>query len=127
MVMSQVERVMERRQIDAMINADPIMVTFRRRDKVEIHGGGWRFGAENPLPPQEITLIPFKRRMVEFLVNTELGDVPDLPYVLLGRWNLDIQQKDWFLYGGDKFEVQTVDLKQEIRIAAQIDYFGENS
>lgn len=122
--MAQVERIMARRQIEALIKADPIMVSFRRRAKIAIHGGGWRYGAETPITPQEVTLIPFKRRMTEFLNNTELGNVPDLPYVLLGRWNLDVQRGDQFSYGGDEFEVQTIDLDTEVRIACHVDYFG---
>lgn len=120
-----VERVAGRRQINQLINDDPIMVVFRRREKIDTHGGGWKWGPEVSLPPQEVALIPFKRRMTEFLVNTELGNVPDLPYVLLGRWNLNIQKDDWFTYGGDKLQVQTIDLDREIRIAAHVDFFGK--
>jgi hypothetical protein len=116
---------MGRRQIDAIIREDPVMIVFNRRERIDVHGGGWRWGADVPQAPQQVTLIPFKRRMVEFLINTELGNVPDLPYVLLGRWNLNIQEQDWFTYGGEKFTVQTIDLKREIRIAAHVDYFGK--
>lgn len=126
MVMSTVARIMERRQVAAIIAADPIDVVFHRREKVEVHGGGWKWGPETPLPPQTIALIPFKRRMTDFLVNTELGNVPNLPYVLLGRWDLDIRADDWFTYGSDRMEVKTIDFKTEVRIAAQVDYFGAN-
>ena len=125
--MSPVARVMERRQIDALIKADPVDVVFHRRSRIDTPGGGWKWGPETSLPPQEVALIPFKRRMTEFLANTELGNVPDLPYVLVGRHDLDIQRDDWFIHLGDKFQVQTIDLKTEVRVAAQVDYFGANN
>lgn len=125
MVRHGVELVMARRQIDALIKADPAEVVFRRKSKVELPDGGWRWGDPVPLPKQEVCLIPFKRRMTEFLKNTELGDVPDLPYLLLGRHNLDIEPNDLFTYNGDEFQVKTVDLAEpEVKTAAQIDYFG---
>lgn len=118
---------MARRQIDALIKADPIGVIFHRRAKVPTPGGGWRYGPEVLLDTQQVTLIPFKRRMTEFLVNTELGEVADLPYVLLGRWDLNILPGDWFIYDGDKFEVKTIDLKDEVRVAAHVDFYGAST
>jgi hypothetical protein len=125
MAVSQVERLMARRQIEAMILADPVEIAFERKAKIPAPGGGWRWGPPTPLEPQQVTLIPFKRRMTEFLIGTEIGSVPNLPYVLVGRWNLDIERYDTFVWKGDKFEVQTIDLKEEIRVAAQVDYFGK--
>ena len=122
--MSPTQRLMERRQIDALIRSDRVYITLHRRDKIDVPGGGWRWGPEQTLNPQEVALIPFKRRMTEFLVATELGDVPDLPYTILGRHDLDVRAGDWFLWEGDKYEVITVDLKQEVRVAAHVDYFG---
>jgi hypothetical protein len=62
--------------------------------------------------------------MTEFLVSTELGDVPDLPYTILGRHDFDVKKGDWFTWEGDKFEIITIDIKQEVRVAAHADYFG---
>jgi hypothetical protein len=124
MVMSPVQLLMERRQIEALIKADEVTITLHRREKLAVPGGGWKWGPETELTPQRMALIPFKRRMTEFLVATEIGDVPDLPYMILGRYNLNIAKDDWFFWQGDKFEVQTVDIKQDVRIAAHVDYFG---
>ena len=121
-----IERIMARRQIQALINSAPVDVVLNRKTKVSTPGGGWRWGPSTPLAPQRVTLIPFKRRMTEFLVSTELGEVPDLPYVLLGLWDLDIAEEDWFEHNGDKFEVKTLDLKKDVRIAAHVDYYGAN-
>lgn len=124
-MVSTVERIMARRQIDALILSDPVSLEFERQEKVSTPGGGWRWGAEVKLEPQQVALIPFKRRMTEFLVDTQYGEIPDLPYVLLGRYNLNVEEKDSFWFQGEQFVVQTIDLKREIRTAAHVDYFGK--
>lgn len=121
---TQIERLAARRQIAEILRRDGVELVLRRRTKVSAPGGGWKWGAEAPLEPQLMALIPFKRRMTEFLVATELGDVPDLPYTILGAHDLDIEPKDRFTWEGDEYEVQTVDIKQEVRIAAHVDYYG---
>lgn len=124
MGLSQVELIMARRQIAALINADPVSITLMRREKLPTPGGGWRWGPETPLPPQTVTLVPFKRRMTEFLINTELGDIPDLPYTIVGPPTLNIMKDDIFTWEGDQFIVQELDIKVEVRVAAHVDYFG---
>lgn len=127
MVVFGVELIYARRQIDAMIKADPFMVSLRRRPRVKGPDGAWTWGVEQLLAPQQGRLIPFKRRMTEFLQNTEFGDVPDLPYVLLGRHDFDLQRGDRFTYNGQEFEVQTIDIHEpEVKTAAHVDYFGGN-
>lgn len=126
MVVKGVELVAARRQIDAMIKADPVAVVFRRKTKVETADGGWKWSDLLPLPdPQEIRLIPFKRRMTEFLKNTELGDVSDLPYVILGRHNLDVAKEDIFTINDQVYQVKTIDTAEpEVKTACQVDYYG---
>jgi hypothetical protein len=124
-VVSTIERIAGRRQINELIRRDLVVLSFHRRPKIDLHGGGWRWGPELTLQPQELALIPFKRRMTDFLLNTELGHLPDLPYVFLGRWDLDVAKDDWFTWGGDKFVVKTIDFKTEIRVTGQVDYLGE--
>jgi hypothetical protein len=47
-----------------------------------------------------------------------------LPYVLIGLSDLDIQRKDTFVVNEETFVVETLDIKRDIRIAAQVDYVG---
>lgn len=116
---------MGRRQIDAIIRSDPSDVQFIRRTKVETASGGWKWvDPSTTLPEQTITLIPFKRRMTEFLVDTQYGPVPDLPYVIVGRYDLDVIEGDTFSLNGQYFIVKTIDVKREIRTAGQVDYYG---
>lgn len=127
-MVTHTERIVGRRQIAALIKSDPVDVILYRKTKVADGAGGWKYGppaAVNGGVPQRVTLIPFKRRMTEFLVNTELGPVPDLPYVLIGPHDMDIDQGDTFTYNGDNFEVQTIDIQnRDVFTAAQVDYFG---
>jgi hypothetical protein len=125
MVVTGVERLMSRRQIDAMIKCDEAEVVFRRRTKVPTTNGGFTLGSEVSLPPQKIRLIPFKRRMTEFIKNTELGNLPDLPYVLLGRHDLDCKRDDWFTLSGQNYCVKSEDIGEpEVKAAFQVDYYA---
>lgn len=125
MVVSGVELIMSRRQIKEMIDSDPIEVQFRRRAKIPTPSGGYKLGPEAPLDLQKVRLIPFKRRMTDFLVNTELGELSDLPYVLLGFHTLDCQKGDVFNCPLGEFEVKTFDIGEpEVKRAFQVDYYG---
>ena len=119
-----IERIMGRRQVDAIIRADPAVITLVRRAKVSTPDGGWRWDSPATLPPIEVSIVPAKRRLSEMLVNTELGDVVDYPYVILARWNTDIRRNDRFTWNGDQFEVQSIHIKQEQEVIALVDYYG---
>lgn len=127
-MMTPTATVMERRQIDALIRQDPVEVVFMRRTKISKPGNSWEWSDYTPVlvnnKPQIVVMIPFKRRMTEFLVNTELGDVADLPYVIVGPHDLDVQRDDTFEIDGEQFVVRTIDLKKQVRKACQVDYFG---
>lgn len=125
MVVSGVELMMSRRQIREMIMTDVFSVTLKRRTKLSQPSGGWKWSDYVPLEPQNARLIPFKRRVTEFLVNTEIGDVPDLPYILLGFHTMDAKRGDKFTYRGDEFELITADIGEpEVKCLFQVDYYG---
>jgi len=124
-MVSNIERLASRRQIEALIRADPTEVQFQRRTKVDTPSGGWKW-IDPPvvLQPQTVAMVPFKRRMTEFMVDTQFGEVPDLPYVIVGKHDLDVKRGDVFTVGDQVFQVQTIDIKRDIRVAAQVDYYG---
>jgi len=125
MVISGPELVMSRRQISAMIDADPIQISLTRKVRVTTPAGGWTWGAPITLAPQKCRLIPFSRRQTEFLLNTEAGFIPELPYILLGFHTMDIQRDDTFTWNGDKFQVVTMDIGEpEVKSLYQVDYWG---
>lgn len=125
--MSNVERVMARRQVHMEIKSDPVRITLMRRTKIDTPDGGWKWSDE-ALPvtkvPVEVLIMPAKRRLSEMTVNTELGDVVEYPFILLGRHDLDVQRDDEFQWNGDAFQVKTVYIKDEVSHTVQVDYFG---
>lgn len=125
MVMSHTERIMARRQVRAEIKTDPVEILPVRRTKVSDGAGGWRWGPEAPIEEaQEVLIAPAKRRLSDFLVNTELGPVVDYPFILLGYHDADILPDDTFTWAGDTFQVKSIHIKTEVSKVAQIDYFG---
>lgn len=124
MGLSRVELIQARRQIHALIQADPVDIVLKRRQKIDTPGGGWRWGTTSSLTTQTVTLVPFKRRFSEFLVNTELGDLPDLPYTMIGYHNLNAEKGDTFVWQGDTFEIREKDPKTEVRVMVHVDYYG---
>lgn len=122
--MSTVERLMARRQVEAEIKTDPVEIIVTRRTKVSDGAGGWRWGPPTPMPAQEVLITPAKRRLSDMLVNTELGQVVDYPYIILARHNADLKRDDVFFWQGDQFQVQTIHIETEVSITAQVDYFG---
>lgn len=124
MVMNRTELVMARRQVDAEIKSDPIVVNMVRRTKIDVPGGGWRWSPPTQGPDIECLIMPTKRRMSEMQVNTEMGDIVDYSFILLARHDADIKRDDTFTWEGDQFEVQQVHIKEQVSVTAMIDYFG---
>lgn len=122
--MHPTERLMHRRQVDAEIKADPVVILPRRRTKVSDGAGGFTYTDYVPQQNTEVLIMPAKRRMSSMFVNTELGDVVDYPFWLLARHNANIQPGDLFDWAGDVFEVKQIHIKVEASVTAQIDYYG---
>lgn len=125
--MQQIERLMARRQVDAEIKTDPIDIVVYRKPKVADGAGGWRWGPPTPVNggrPQTVLIAPAKRRLSDMLVNTELGDVVDYPYIIVAKHDAELQRGDLFTWNGDKFEVKTVHIKTEVSTIAQVDYYA---
>lgn len=124
--MKAVERIMSRRQVDAEIKADPVMLTFYRRTEIPDGAGGFTFSPPTPGSPVECLIMPAKRRMSFMQVNTELGDVVDYAYIILARHPADIKPNDTFSWEGDQFEVESVHIKAEVSVTAMVNYYGGN-
>lgn len=124
-MVSPVERLMARRQVDAEIKTDPVMILPVRKPKFDDGSGGWRYGPPTPIDkPQEVLIAPAKRRLSDMQVNTELGQVIDYPYILVARHSADLEPEDTFEWQGDKFQIKSIHIKTEVSKIAQVDYFG---
>lgn len=122
--MNRVELIMARRQVDAEIKTDPVQIEILRRPKVDTPDGGWRLGELETKSPITVLIMPAKRRLSEMTVNTEMGEVVDYPYILLGYHFDDILRDDSFYWNGDRFQVATLHIKDQVSKTAQIDYFA---
>lgn len=100
--------LMLRRNIDAFIKADPVTIALNRITKVETPAGGFTEESYDILP-QEFRLVPFKRRLTQQEVNTQDGPIPHLAYVLVGRYNVDVEKGDFFDLNGDRWRVVGVE------------------
>jgi len=109
--MDTIELKVMRRQLDAFIQADPRTIVFTRQTKVDSGAGGWVQGPEVHTNPQQFRLVPFKRRLTQQEQNTQDGDVPLIPYVLVGYWNSDVERDDLFTLSGIYYEVIGVEPK----------------
>lgn len=117
---------MERRQVEALIKYDPVEILFNRRTKISDGAGGYKWSPYAPLPvgPQEVTLIPFKRRLADMTINTEMGHVVNYPWTIVAVPEVDIERGDRFIHNGDEFEVKFLDLKEYVRKMAAVDYYS---
>ena len=122
--MQRTELLMARRQVHAEILSDPVIITPVRRSQIADGSGGWRWSAPTPQLPIQVLIAPAKRRLSDMLVNTELGDVPNYPYIVLARHTADLRRDDTFVWNGDEFEVKSIHIKTQVSITAQVDYFG---
>ena len=105
-----------RLNMDAYIKSDPIMLQIERRVREQTANNGWRMGAPQEKDPQQFRILPFKRRLSEFMVNTQDGEIPRADFILIGRWNVDIERWDSFMYNGDKYMVVSIEMKSNDRL-----------
>lgn len=113
----------ERLQILAFIQADPSVITLKRRPKSKTGAGGYTFGDPVDVPPQTFRLVPFKRRLTHGTVAGGAGgegNVVSLPYVLVGKFDADVEPDDYFDYNGLRYEVLSLEPNRRIRTAAEL-------
>lgn len=124
MALTRVEALMARRQVHAEIKADPEKIVFYRQEEVPDGVGGSTLTPLAPAFTAEVSIIPAKRRLSTMLVGTELGDVVNYSYIVLARAGVDIRRGDQFWWKGDHFTVQSIHIKTQVSVTAQVDYFG---
>lgn len=126
-MVTQVERIAGRRVVDAEINADPITIYPERRVKIDDNAGGWYWSDWLPVNDPdgyEVLITTAKRRLGDMTIGTELGDVVRSPYIVVARHDVDLRRDDRFLWNDDLFQVMGVQIKDEVQVTAQVDYFG---
>lgn len=96
---------MARLNLDAFIKADPVDIVIKRSVVTQTLAGGQIKGPPTSLPSQQMRLVPFKRRVNKDVQNTQDGLLRVADYILVGRWNIDVQKGDEFSHGGLNYKV----------------------
>ena len=72
--MNHAELVMRRRNVQAFIDADPVLIVITRPGGAELTGtGGTIRGDSTILPEQKARIVQAKRRYDNGLINSEAG------------------------------------------------------
>lgn len=122
--MNRTELLMARRQVQAEISSDPVVITPIRKTKINTPDGGWRWSPPTPQGAITVLIMPAVRRLGDMLVNTELGEVPDYSYVVLAPHTADLKRDDIFYWEGQEFEVKSIHIKTQVSLTALVDYYG---
>lgn len=126
MVLSRADRIMSRRQIEALIKSDGEMIAFKRTGEVEQTDGSFLPGSPMTLDPQLVLVIPFLRRLPIGISISDFGEIPNSSKILVGRYNVDIQVNDTFFWKDQNFSVAELDMKREYHTVARLNYSGGN-
>ena len=118
-----------RRNVDAFIKADPVELVLNRVQRVPTAAGGYTEETYDT-PPQQFRLVPFKRRLTNQEANTQDGPIPHLDYVLVGRYNVDVEKGDFFDLNGDRWRVVGVEPNTDRRsrtdrVSAQLEVWRQ--
>jgi hypothetical protein len=114
-----------RKVMAEFIRADGRQITIRRPTFSETETGGYAKGNFVSLPPQIFRLVMYRRRLTDLTTPKADGEVPTLPYVLVGYYNSDIQRMDEFTLDNVYYRVQgiephTNDREHTDRVVAQL-------
>ncbi len=126
MAVSRAERVMSRRNVKAMVKGDRSQVVFTRVDLIPDGEGGFFESEPYDLKPQEVSIIPFKKRLVDGIQVTEFGQVPGQAKTLLAEFDIDIKVNDTFTWRGQNYRVAELEpILADIHTVARLDLLGE--
>lgn len=92
--------------MNEFIRADERRVVLQRPTFEETSTGGYRKGAFTPLAEQGFRMVPYKRRLTDLVKVKDEGEIPNIAYVLVARWNADVQRMDEFTLDGGYYRIQ---------------------
>lgn len=95
-----------RKVMQAFIDSDSRSIQLQRPVFERTPTGGFKRAAWEVQPAQNFRLVPYKRRLTDLVHNTANGETPYLKYVLVGRWDADVQRNDEFDMDGAFYRVQ---------------------
>lgn len=90
----------------AFIRADSRSITLQRPTFKQSAAGGYTVDHYTAVPAQQFRLVPYRRRLTDLTTPTADGEVPTIPYALVGLYNSNIQRNDEFVLDGVFYRVQ---------------------
>lgn len=113
-MMSNVEKVIARRNTDAFIEADEIVVQLVRTEEVPTPTGGWTKGDSVTLEPQEFRLTPTSTRASDQSFTTPDGRFIVVRQELIGHHDADMRVGDTFIHPETGLEYELVHVSPEV-------------
>lgn len=127
-MMDHAERVLQRRNTRALIDADPVDVEIFRSTTTETAGGGTRKSTPSGLGrKQRFRLAPASMftNLTQMMAAQIEGMVPRQEWVILGRHDADIRKDDLLQINGVPYKVFFVDPKREYQTLARVHQEGK--
>jgi len=114
-----------RKVMGAFIKADGRSIVLMRPTFSTTPTGGYVKGDYSTLDAQIFRLVPYKRRLTDLTTSKADGEIPLLPYVLVGAFDSDVERMDEFTLDGVFYRVQgiephTNDRVRTDRVVAQL-------
>ena len=98
-----------RKVMGAFIAADGRSITLMRPTFTETTTGGYIKGNFVAQPAQIFRLVPYKRRLTDLTTPKADGEVPTIPYVLVGAFDSNIERMDEFSLNGVYYRIQGIE------------------
>lgn len=95
-----------RKVMAEFIRADGRSITLMRPTFAKTPTGGYIKDSFQALDPQVFRLVPYKRRLTDLTTTKADGEVPTLPYVLVGAFNSDVERMDEFVLDGVYYRIR---------------------
>lgn len=111
-----VELNLRRKNLLLYIAADPVDVTFTRYPRIDDGAGGWLKGPPVTIATQTMRLVPYKRRLSKLTDMVTAGEIPNVQYSLISRWDADVERYDEFQINGEWMKVIGVEPKGDAAV-----------
>lgn len=113
----------QRKQTEAFIAADPRSIALDRRVRTSDGAGGFVNGALTTMASQTFRLLPQEDGATAR--TTAEGETATPEYMLMGRWDADMQRWDEFRIGTRRYQVVFISENRQYETKGEVLYLGE--
>ncbi len=116
------ELELQRRLTLGFLAADAREIVIQRRPRTSDGAGGTVLGSPADLAPQYFRLLPSEDGATAR--TTAEGETATPEYMLLGRWDADLQRFDEFEIDGRRFQVIFITENRQYETKGEVTYLG---